>query len=104
MAAKLRDHFLFGHIVENVERGVCLVEVQVGTLHGEFSSLQVEFVDKVAASPVEALLYLEKMAKMIEANSLGGPSEIKVADAGIVDPFEAEFFPELAYANDGTID
>lgn len=57
-----------------------------------------DFVDKLASSPVETLKTLEKIAKLIETSSLGGPSAVKEASASLdVCPFVAELMPELVH-------
>ena len=68
-----------------------------------------EFVDKIASDPLSVLEHLPKMAKLIQANSLGGPSSVKQANAG--DPnakvceFEKVYFPELHQGvNSGMVD
>jgi hypothetical protein len=58
-----------------------------------------DFVDKIASSPLKVLETLEKMAKTVEVSSLGGPTSIKVASGQPVDPFVAEFFPELVQSS-----
>lgn len=65
-----------------------------------------DFVDKIASSPVKVLETLEKMAKLVEVSSLGGPTPIKVAVAKkSTDSFIDEFFPELTQVSrSGIID
>jgi hypothetical protein len=64
-----------------------------------------DFVDKLASNPVEALKTLEKIAKLIETSSLGGPSAVKEASAPLdVCPFVAELMPELVYSGSGLVD
>lgn len=52
------------------------------------------FVAKVAEDPSQIWGFVEKLAKSISAETLGGvaPSDIKVASS--VDPWEARLFPE----------
>ena len=38
-------------------------------------------------------------AKLVGADNLGSPSEVKAASAGPKDPFVREFFPELSNKN-----
>jgi len=65
-----------------------------------------DFVDKIASSPLKVLETLEKLAKLVEVSSLGGPTSTKVAAADKhADPFVAELFPEFASASrSGMID
>ena len=61
------------------------------------------FTDKIAEDPSYALVFMEKIAKMVEANSLGRPSEVTKIAADEVDGFTRELFPELI-SNNGLID
>jgi hypothetical protein len=63
-----------------------------------------DFVDRLASSPLEALKTIEKLAKLIETSSLGGPSAIKEASSNDTCPFVAELFPELGKSRSGLVD
>lgn len=64
------------------------------------------FVDKLASSPTVALETVEKLAKLVQSNSLGNPSAVKEASASKNDvcPFVAELMPELVYSRSGLVD
>jgi hypothetical protein len=58
-----------------------------------------EFIRKCAENPTNVLEFTENMARLVGADSLGSPSEVKVASSGPSDPFVQAFFPELTAQN-----
>jgi hypothetical protein len=81
--------------VERVEKTAAIL-VNRGILN---ESKKAEFVRKCAESHTNVLEFVEHLAKLVGADSLGSPSEVKVAAAGPVDPFVQAFFPELTSSN-----
>jgi hypothetical protein len=63
-----------------------------------------DFIKKCADDHGNALEFMEHLAKLVGADHLGGPSEIKAAAAtDQVDPWIKEFFPETCNKNDGNV-
>ena len=66
-------------------------------------SKKAEWLRKCAENPGNLLEFMEDLAKLVGADNLGGPSEVKVASAGPKDPFVREFFPELTKNTNGML-
>ena len=62
-------------------------------------SKKAEWLRKCAENPGNLLEFMEHLAKLVGADNLGSPSEVKAASAGPKDPFVREFFPELSNKN-----
>jgi hypothetical protein len=84
---------------ERIEKTVAIL-VNRGILN---ESKKAEFIRKCAESHVNMLDFTENLAKLVGADSLGGPSEVKAAGTGPTDPFVKEFFPEHNHANNGMV-
>ena len=63
-----------------------------------------QFADKLAEDPAYALTFLEKVASMVEADSLGKPSKITKIASNETDGFTRELFPELINNSNALID
>ena len=62
-----------------------------------------EFVDKIAEDQSYALVYMEKLARLVTPPEMGEPSDIVKTSSDSVDPFVREFLPEYVTDN-GLID
>lgn len=81
--------------VERIEKTAAIL-VNRGILN---EGKKAEFIRKCAESHTNVLEFVEHLAKLVGADNLGGPSEVKAAAAGPTDPFVAAFFPELTAPN-----